>query len=89
VRVEPKNTGTADINASATLLLRPVAQLYGQVRSEWNQCFVKITPSSSHRIPWIRFTAHACVLQSERHVNTTKMVPLMWQTQHFIQTLSR
>jgi len=31
-----------------------------------------VTPSSSHRIAWIRFTARACVLQSEKHVN--KMV---------------
>jgi len=22
------------------MLLRPVAQLYGQVRTDWNQCFV-------------------------------------------------
>ena len=28
-----------------------------------------VTPSSSHTIAWIRFTARACELQSERHVN--------------------
>jgi len=34
-------------------------------------------PSSSHRTVWIRFTARACVLQSERHVNKMVLWPGM------------
>jgi len=34
-----------------------------------------VTPSSSHNTAWIRFTARACVLQSERHVNKMVLWP--------------
>jgi len=40
-------------------------------------CVIKawVTPSSSHRTAWIRFTARACVLQSERHVSKMVLSP--------------
>jgi len=43
-------------------------------------CFVsqtaaRVSPSSSHRIAWIRFTVRASMLQSERHVNKMVLWP--------------
>ena len=41
----------------ACVVLRPVAQLYGQIRSDWNQCFV-IDSSWSHRLGTNRSHVH-------------------------------
>ena len=46
-----------------TLLLRPVAQLYGQVRADWNQCFV-IDCSLSHPAGHKPFTCSHSVLRN-------------------------
>jgi len=45
----------------ALLLLRPVAQLYGQVRTDWNQCF--IIDSLSHPAGHKPFTCSHSVLR--------------------------
>jgi len=45
------------------LLLRPVAQLYGQVRTDWNQCFV-IDCSLSHPAGHKLFTCSHNVLRN-------------------------
>jgi len=44
-------------------LLRPVAQLYGQVRTDWNQCFV-IDCSLSHSAGLKPFTCSHSVLRN-------------------------
>jgi len=45
------------------MLLRPVAQLYGQVRTDWNQCFV-IDCSLSHPVGHKSFTCSHSVLRN-------------------------
>jgi len=45
------------------MLLRPVAQLYGQVRTDWNQCFV-IDCSLSHPAGHKPFTCSHSVLRN-------------------------
>jgi len=45
------------------ILLRPVAQLYGQVRTDWNQCFV-IDCSLSHPAGHKPFTCSHSVLRN-------------------------
>ena len=49
-----------DLFATVTLLLRPVAQLYGQVRMLWNQCIV-IDCSLTHPAGHKPFTCSHCV----------------------------
>jgi len=45
------------------ILLRPMAQLYGEVRTDWNQCFV-IDYSLSHPAGHKPFTCSHSVLRN-------------------------
>ena len=68
VRAEPTNNRTASIGPNHStmftlLLLRPVAQLYGQVRTDWNQCFV-IDCSLNHPAGHKPFTCSHSVLRN-------------------------
>jgi len=58
-----RKEGVANMHEASKELLRPVAQLYGQVRTDWNQCFV-IDCSLSHPAGHKPFTCSHSVLRN-------------------------
>ena len=57
--------GNIFVVANAWILLRPVAQLYGHVRTDWKQCFV-MDCSLSHPAGHKQFTCSHSVLRNTR-----------------------
>jgi len=91
VRVYPAEAGAeseSKISDSAHLL-RPVAQLYGQVRTDWNQCFV-IDCSLSHPAGHKPFTcSHSVLRNTWLHIHAVRWMRFSSRRSVHVFTISR